>query len=204
LIRLDIGCGLRKHPGAIGVDVRALPAVDVICDLNRFPYPFASDAADEVFLHHILEHLDDPVRALAEIWRIARNGAAVRIRVPHYTGRYAWKDPTHKHCFTSESFAYFGENAYSYYTPARFAVCAVRLRYLAEKPWRPIYGVWGKFAQWLLDRHPTFGERFLAYLLGGIDEIEVTLVARKPPRAGQSEDCPCQEPTTLQTASRTP
>ena len=27
----------------------------------------------------------------------------------------------------------------------------------------------------MLDRHPTFSERFLVYLVGGIDEIRVTL-----------------------------
>ena len=31
----------------------------------------------------------------------------------------------------------------------------------------------------MLDRHPTFCERFLAYLVGGIDELQVTLVAVK-------------------------
>jgi hypothetical protein len=34
--------------------------------------------------------------------------------------------------------------------------------------------------QWVLDRHQTFGERFLCYLVGGIDELQVTLAAVKP------------------------
>ena len=33
----------------------------------------------------------------------------------------------------------------------------------------------------ILDRHPTFGERFLCYWVGGIDELQVTLEAVKSP-----------------------
>lgn len=179
MIVLDLGCGTRKRHGSIGADLLPLPGVDVVCDLTQFPYPFAESTADEIHLNHVIEHLDNPVKALEEVWRIARPGAAVYIRVPHFTGRYAWKDPTHKRCFTSESFDYFGETPYSYYTPARFAVRSVRLIYFLELPCRRILAWWGDLVQRLLDRHPTFAERFVAYLVGGIDEIQATLVTTK-------------------------
>jgi predicted SAM-dependent methyltransferase len=105
---LDLGCGAKKHPGSIGADVCPLPSVNVVCDLARYPYPFATDTADEIHLNHVIEHLEDPPKALYEAWRITKNGGIVHVRVPHYTGRYAWKDPTHKRCFTSESFDYLG------------------------------------------------------------------------------------------------
>ena len=103
------------------------------------------------------------------------------IRTPHYSGTYAWIDPTHRHAFSAKSFHYFGENPYSYYTHARFHVVHVRLKYFIEEgvwPWP--HRLWGRAVQWVLDRHPTFGERFLCLLVGGIDELRVTLAAVKP------------------------
>jgi len=59
----------------------------------------------------------------------------------------------------------------------------VRLKYFMEEqfwPWP--FRAWGRAVQWFLDRHPTVGERFLCYLIGGIDELQVTLAAVKPER----------------------
>jgi hypothetical protein len=187
MVILDLGCGAKKRDGAVGTDICALPGVDVLCDLQHPPYPFATGCADQIHMSHVLEHLDDAVQALTEAWRISRDGGTVHVRVPHYTGRYAWKDPTHKRCFSLESFDYFGENPYSYYTPARLRVRSVSLTYLMEPPRSRVIRLWGKAVQWLVNRHPTFCERFVAYLVGGIDEIQVTLEARKDQRAVQPQ-----------------
>ncbi|MGE0453573.1 MAG: methyltransferase domain-containing protein [Vicinamibacteria bacterium] len=177
----DLGCGGRKTPEAFGVDAVELPGVDLVHDLRSQPYPLPGGRADEIVLHHVLEHFADPLPLLEEAWRLCRPGGVVRIRTPHYSGCYAWKDPTHRRAFSSESFHYFGENQYSYYTSARFAVRQVRLRYLMEEEqWPRLQRAFGRCVQRLLDAHPTFGERFLAYLVGGIDELRVTLEAVKP------------------------
>jgi SAM-dependent methyltransferase len=178
---LDLGCGARKTPGAYGVDSIFLPGVDLIHDLAATPYPFPENCADEIHLNHVLEHFENPLPIIEEVWRIARPNGRVLIRTPHYSSRYAWKDPTHRRTFSAESFHYFGENNYSYYTHARFRVVRVRLKYFMEEefwPWP--HRAWGRAVQWMLDRHPTFGERFLCYLVGGIDELRVTLEAIKP------------------------
>jgi SAM-dependent methyltransferase len=177
----DLGCGARKQSGAFGVDASWLPGVDLVHDLLARPYPLPDDCADEVVLHHVLEHFADPLPVMEEAWRIVRPGGRVQVRTPHFSGPFAWKDPTHRRAFTSESFHYYGENGYSYYTHARFAVRRVRLKYFMEEhlwPWP--HRAWGRAVQWLLDRHPSFGERFVCYLVGGIDELQVTLEAVKP------------------------
>ena len=179
---LDLGCGARKVPGAFGIDIVALPGVDLVHDLEATPYPMPESCADAIHLNHVLEHFGDPLRILEEVWRLARPGGRVFIRTPHYSGTYAWIDPTHRHAFSAKSFHYFGENAYSFYTSARFHVVHVRLKYFMEEglwPWP--YRAWARAVQWVLDRHPTVGERFLCYLVGGIDELRVTLAAVKPP-----------------------
>jgi SAM-dependent methyltransferase len=177
---LDLGCGAHKTEGAFGIDSVRLPGVDLVHDLEARPYPLPDDCADEVVLNHVVEHFAETLPLMEEVWRIARPGGRVLIRTPHYSGRYAWNDPTHRRAFTSESFHYFGENGYSYYTQARFAVVRVRLKYFMEEelwPWPQ--RAWGRAVQWMLDRHATFGERFLCYLVGGIEELQVTLEAVK-------------------------
>lgn len=181
---IDLGCGGRKIEGALGVDRAPLSGVDLVHDLSVRPYPLPEGAADVIVLHHVLEHFADPLPVMEEVWRIARPGAVVRIRTPHYSGRYAWNDPTHRRAFSSESFRYFGENEYSYCTAARFEVRQARMKYFMEEElWPRAHRLWGRLVQRMLDRHPTFAERFLCYLVGGIEELQVELVAVKHPAA---------------------
>jgi SAM-dependent methyltransferase len=179
---IDLGCGVRKTEGAFGVDSVRLPGVDLVHDLKSRPYPLPDDCADEVVLNHVLEHFAKPLPIMEEVWRVTRAGGQVLVRTPHYSGPYAWNDPTHRRAFTSQSFHYFGENGYSYYTRARFRVVDVRLKYFMEEElWPRPHRAWGRVVQWFLDRHSTFGERFLCYWIGGIEELQVTLEAVKAP-----------------------
>ena len=36
---LDVGCGSKKYPGAVGLDLSADTDADVVHDLDAFPYP---------------------------------------------------------------------------------------------------------------------------------------------------------------------
>lgn len=103
---LDVGCGGSKEPGAVGVDRLALPGVDIVHDLDVFPYPFDDDSFDRIEMKHVIEHLDDPLRAMVELHRIGRDGAIVHIMTPHYSCCDYYTDPTHKHPFSSRSFDY--------------------------------------------------------------------------------------------------
>jgi SAM-dependent methyltransferase len=183
---IDLGCGSNKTEGAFGIDGVRLPGVDLVHDLEVRPYPLPDDCADEVVLCHVLEHFADPLPVMEEVWRVTRPGGRVSIRTPHYSGPYAWNDPTHRRAFTARSFHYFGENGYSYYTRARFRVERVRLKYFMEEQfWPRPYRAWGRVVQWFLDRHAAFGERFLCPWIGGIEELQVTLEAVKAPFAGE-------------------
>lgn len=103
---LDVGCGGSKTLGATGIDRLALPGVDVVHDLDEFPWPFAADSFDRIVLNNSIEHLEDPLQALVECHRIGRSGAVVHIETPHYSSCDYFTDPTHKHPFSSRSFDY--------------------------------------------------------------------------------------------------
>ena len=100
---LDVGCGYRKLPGAVGVDADRNSKADVHHNLESFPWPFAENSFDLILLSHVLEHLPDTARTLREIWRVGKPGASVVIQVPYFRSPDAFADPTHKHFFTIQS-----------------------------------------------------------------------------------------------------
>lgn len=104
---LDFGCGNKKRTGSIGIDINPNTAADIIHDLNVFPYPFADSTFDEIYADNVLEHLDNIVKVMEELYRISKPDARIKVIVPYFRSRWAFIDPTHKHFFTVDSFAYF-------------------------------------------------------------------------------------------------
>ena len=123
---LDLGCGKKKRPGSIGVDYSDRHNADVIHDLNKFPYPFDDDSIDQIYLDNVLEHLNEPMRVMEEIYRITKPTGKVKVIVPYFRSPWAFIDPTHKTFYTVDSFAYYDPRhiicqRYDY-TSARFLV----------------------------------------------------------------------------------
>lgn len=127
---LDIGCGSKKVPGSIGMDIIATSDADVVHDLNTFPYPFPDSMFDEVYADNVIEHLQEILPVMEEIHRISKPGARIKIDVPYFRSKWAYMDPTHRHYFTYESFFYFDAD-HSYfkryqYSTASFKVADVK------------------------------------------------------------------------------
>ncbi len=105
---LDVGCGRRKaEPEAIGIDISPESAADIIWDLDQVPWPLESDRFERIHLSHVIEHLDDPPRAMAEVRRTARDGADVFVTTPHFSSHNSYVDPTHRRHLAAESFTFF-------------------------------------------------------------------------------------------------
>jgi SAM-dependent methyltransferase len=104
---LDVGCGMKKRMGAIGIDVNPRSDADIVHDLNVTPYPFASNYFDEIWCDNVVEHLDNIVKVVSELHRIAKPSAKLTVIVPFYPHRQANTDPTHMHFFGVHSFDYF-------------------------------------------------------------------------------------------------
>lgn len=56
-IQLDIGCGGNKQPGFVGIDVRPLDGVDIVHDLNLFPWPLPDEVCIRAMASHLVEHI---------------------------------------------------------------------------------------------------------------------------------------------------
>jgi SAM-dependent methyltransferase len=125
--RLHLGCGNDVLAGWVNHDLVALPGVDVVHDLEVFPWPFEDDRFSRVRLYHVLEHLSEPIRAIEELHRITRAGGTVEVRVPYWNSQDWATDPTHRTPFNEYSFNFFDPETYHgrerpYYSTARFSI----------------------------------------------------------------------------------
>lgn len=60
-IRLDIGCGANKMQGFVGMDYRPLEGVDIVHDVQLFPWPIPTESVQTAIASHMLEHISpDP------------------------------------------------------------------------------------------------------------------------------------------------
>ncbi len=129
---IDIGCGRNKlDPAALGLDQSPDSAADVVCDLNRYPWPLRDNVASKIFLSHVVEHLDDLMRAMKEVHRIGRSGAKVSIATPHFSSHNAYTDPTHRRSLACGSFQYFTGQPFERFSGAsfRFRILECRLSF---------------------------------------------------------------------------
>lgn len=134
--RLNLGCGRDIREGWINLDCASLPGVDVVHDLTRLPLPFADNEFDEICCKDILEHLDY-IPVLRDIHRILKPGGKLLIRVPHFTSKDAYGDPTHCRFFTIHTFRYFTlDHSRDYYFDFHFEKIA-RIHLCFDK--RPAY-----------------------------------------------------------------
>jgi len=120
---LDIGCGNNKYPDAVGMDRAQLPEVDIVQDIEQFPYPFHDDAFDMVVMQHVLEHVSREnmanIKIIEECYRILKPAGTLMVEVP--LGHWLWFDPTHKNYVGHWYWNYFSHDfPLNYYTNARF------------------------------------------------------------------------------------
>ena len=89
-VRIDLGCGLNRVPGTIGVDHLISDEVQIVANIEE-TLPFPDQSIDEVYLSHVLEHVHDPWELVKEIHRVLVVGGRCEIRVPHHTNPSAFE-----------------------------------------------------------------------------------------------------------------
>lgn len=174
---LDVGCGINKYPGSIGLDRNPNTRADVVADLDHFPFPFRDDSFRELRATHVIEHVSDVILTMEEFHRLLAPGGRAVITTPHYTDFSSFCDPTHRWHLNSFSLRYFGnDNAgYGYYSRARFREISTRVKLLSL--WRVTgFELLVNQSRWFR----RFWEFYLCYIVRG-KVIEWQLEAVKSP-----------------------
>jgi SAM-dependent methyltransferase len=152
---LDVGCGSAKIPGAVGLDISSNTEADVVHDLDVFPYPLEDNSFDAIVAQDVIEHVKEPIRVLEEFHRIARPGAFIYLRTPHFSSVLAYGDPTHQHYFSTIAIRSLAEPRFAHYTPVRFRIASIKLDL-----WLPfrLLGI-----EAFANRFPDIYEKYLAF-----------------------------------------
>ncbi|MFX0210472.1 MAG: hypothetical protein ACFFDT_31120 [Candidatus Hodarchaeota archaeon] len=108
-IRLDIGCGENKQENFIGLDKRKLEGVDIVWDLEKFPYPLPDDCCMAIIGSHIIEHIKPwlTIDFINELWRIMKPGGQLALVYPYPGSTGFWQDPTHCNGLNEATWQYF-------------------------------------------------------------------------------------------------
>ena len=161
---LDVGCGINKRPGSLGIDRNPAAHPDVLVELDHPPYPFRDSTFDQLYATHVIEHVADVMKTMEEFHRLVRAGGEVWIATPHYTDFSSFCDPTHRWHLNSFSLRYFGEDnaGYGYYSHVRFEEISVYVKLLSL--WRMLG------FEWLVNHFRwfrRFWEYYLCYVIRG-------------------------------------
>ena len=184
---LDLGCGINKQAGAIGIDRNPRSCPDVIADLDHFPYPFADNSFPEIRAIHVIEHVADVIRTVEECNRLLEPGGRLVIVTPHYTGYSSFCDPTHRWHLNSFSLRFFGRDhgGFGYYSQARFDEISTHVKLLAF--WRYLG------FELLINRSRRFRrfwEFYLCYLIRGkVIEWQLKAVKNSLGASGPANYC---------------
>ena len=185
-LRLNLGCGMNHVDGYINVDRFGEP--DLRLDLEVVPWPWPDDSVGEILLLHVLEHLGrTPIVYLdiiKEMYRVCRDGAMIRISVPHHRHDHFFNDPTHVRAVTSDGMTLFSQRLnrqciakgmantpLGIYLGIDFELVVVN-----HQP----SGLWHR----LHTQNPAVAEALLplgAFYNNLIDEVQMTLRPVKPP-----------------------
>jgi len=166
--RLNLGSGGDYKKGWVNLDYNRDYNVDIVHNINKFPWPFKNEEFDYIYCSHILEHVEDFFKTLEEILRITKKGGIIRIRVPHFSNGNGYNDLTHKRFFGWFTFDQI-ENGY-YNNKFNFKRIYQKYNFAAGN--RKVLNF---LFSWIFNMMPKgIYERFLCWIIP-VGEIEIKL-----------------------------
>lgn len=191
LRKLNVGCGTDIREGWTNLDVVDYGG-NQITDLNKYPWPFPENHFDFILCSHIMEHLQNFNAVVTELYRIAKPGGEIEVRVPFFLSTKFYSEPDHRIPFGIRSFDNYEElegkrlkfyekwklrHRTNYGSPARFLV-KKRFHYsnFAVLSWMDLW----------INLEPVMFERFLAGIFPPEEVVFNLTVSKKPAAEGQT------------------
>lgn len=170
-IRLDIGCGLKKKEGFIGIDKSPNVNPDIVLDILTEPLPFDDSSVDEIYCAHLVEHLHDLIPFMNECYRVLKHSGKMTILAPYYTAIQATQDPTHVRFINENTFNYFTDH---YHKTGRSFDYGIKCVFAIESISYTYINMWSK--RWLPRRIREWARH---HLFNVAVDITVVLIAKK-------------------------
>ncbi|MGW8301317.1 MAG: class I SAM-dependent methyltransferase [Desulfobacterales bacterium] len=120
-ILLDIGAGETRRRGFVTLDKRRLAGIDIVHDLEKFPYPIDDNICLTIVASHVVEHIKPwlMIDFFNELWRIAKLDGQLAISMPYGYSDGFLQDPTHCNMCNYATWQYFDPRfpLYNVYKP---------------------------------------------------------------------------------------
>jgi ubiquinone/menaquinone biosynthesis C-methylase UbiE len=129
--KLNIGAGNLIIAGYENHDkIKHRSEIDIAFDLNTKPWPVEDSTYEEVRMFDVIEHMDDVIGVINEVWRILKPDGIFHCKACGYKNENFWVDITHKHAFHKKSMDYFDPSTdigkeYSYYTDKKYQIVEI-------------------------------------------------------------------------------
>jgi SAM-dependent methyltransferase len=189
-VRLELGCGYSKRdPRAIGIDMLALPGVDVVGDAQGALELMATGSVASIDSEHFMEHIADPYALFAECVRVLQPSGVFRAVIPHFSNPWFYSDPTHSTYFGLYTFDYwvqespFKRQVPRYSAPMPMSLIHARHVFKSNRPFVFRHAIKKMLSAWVNTSIGTqeFYEEHLTWLMPCY-EVEY-LLRRLPPDA---------------------
>lgn len=183
---IDLGCSRYKTADYIGIDILRVEGADVIGDACYLP--FADSSVDGIYANHCIEHIQDQLSVIGEMWRVCRDGAIIHLIVPHFSNPAYYDDLTHQHLYSTRSFEHYDHDYHdltghpNYLPDVNLKAVFKKLNYWQDRTivqknaWKRSLI---KTARWMINYFGNWNhflcERFWCRWTGGFYEVEYKL-----------------------------
>ncbi|MFH1751772.1 MAG: methyltransferase domain-containing protein [archaeon] len=84
-VKINFGSSSVRLPGFLNLDFNPSADVDIICDLNKLPYPFEDQSIDFIEINCVVEHLQiHLIDFLKEAKRILKHRGRMHLRTDNF------------------------------------------------------------------------------------------------------------------------
>lgn len=111
IIKIDLSGSIEPQHGFINVDYVPSKNVDIVFDLQKYPWPMPEGIATLIVAGGIISHINREnfgfIKFMDECWKVLRVGGQIMISTPYAVSTGFWTDPTNVNGCTEHTWSYF-------------------------------------------------------------------------------------------------